>query len=120
MAVFIKHIFDPYDTEDGSRYLVCDIPDGYSAEQLMIDGCIKNLAPDNIYDNMSDDEWKNFRRTYYQKLIQPENEPIIDSLAKRAIKENITILFVESHRTRNHAMVLKTLLELRIKAELED
>ncbi len=120
MAVFIKHISDSYDSQDGLRYLVCDIPDSYSAEQLMLDGCIKNLSPEKIYDNMSDDEWKIFRKNYYQKLMQPENEPLIDSLAKKAMEGNVTILFVESHRTRNHAMVLKTLLELRIKAEFED
>lgn len=120
MGVFIKHILDPYDPKDGLRYIVCDLPGNCSRDQLMLDGWIKELSPGVLYDNMNDDEWKSFRRSYYEKLIQPDKEYWIDFLAKRASEGNVTILFVESHKTRNHAMVLKTLLELKIKADSED
>lgn len=120
MGVFIKHFLDPYDPGDGLRYIVCDLPENYSRDKLMLDGWIKELSPGVLHDNMGDDEWRNFRRSYYEKLIQPDKEQWIEFLAKRASEGNITILFVESHKTRNHAMVLKTLLELKIRAESED
>ncbi len=120
MAIFIKHIGDPYDPQDGLRYLVCDMPSGVTREQLNLAGWIKELSPGAIQDNMNDDEWKVFRKTYYERLIQPDKAHWLDLLARQACESNITILFVESHKTRNHATVLKTLLELKIKAESED
>ncbi|MCX7823617.1 MAG: DUF488 family protein [Syntrophobacterales bacterium] len=119
MGIFIKHIRDPYDPRDGLRYLVCEIPGDFSKDQLMLDGWIKELSPEVLYDDMDDYEWKLFRRSYYEKLIQPDKAYWIEFLAQKASQGNITILFVESHKTRNHATVLKTLLELKIKVDSE-
>lgn len=120
MAIFIKHIREPYDPQDGLRYLVCDMPPGFTREELKLEGWIRELSPGTVQDNMNDDEWKIFRRTYYERLIQPERSHWLDLLARQACESNITILFVESHGMRNHAAVLKTVLELKIKAESEE
>ncbi len=125
MGILIKHISEALEPSDGARYLVCSkIPSSYEKLELFLSGWIKELSPGSYFEDflkeITEESWKTFRRLYYADLISPEKEPFLSFLTKKAKEENITILFVEPDKTKNHAVVLKTLLELRMKIEEED
>ncbi len=121
MGIRIKSIYDPVAPDDGLRFLIEQhIPEDVKEEELELSGWVKELAPSpDIRAIFSGDEdsWKRFRRLYYQMLLDPSREFHISMLTERARNEDITLVLNTDDLRRNHGVVLKTLIELRIRAE---
>ncbi|HDL89564.1 MAG TPA: DUF488 family protein [Thermodesulforhabdus norvegica] len=119
MAIRIKSIFEPPEAEDGLRYLIeQSIPAGIDKDSLELTGWIKELAPGVTFDPnepMDEDSWRKFRRLYYQELMDPSKEPALALLTEKAQSEVVTLVFRAADPRRNHAVVLKTLIELRMR-----
>ena len=90
-------------------------------DDLQLSGWFKNLAPSvELKALLSDNEessWKEFRRLYYQELLDPSKEHNIHILTEKAKHGEVTLVFDAINPRRNHAIVLKTLIELRMRMD---
>ncbi|SFM62582.1 DUF488 domain-containing protein [Thermodesulforhabdus norvegica] len=123
MAVMIKNIHAEPHEDDGKRFLIeTGIPPGLTREQLVIYGWFKELAPPEGMKALLDgreETWRTFRREYYQFLLEPAREPLLRELTEKARFEQITLVYDAVDDYRNHATVLKTLIELRMRMDDE-
>ncbi len=123
MGVKIKSIYDPATPDDGLRFLIEQhIPEDLNENDLKLSGWLKELAPPpdiKAVFSGDTDSWREFRRLYYQMLLDPSKEFHISMLTEKARSEEVTLVFNAEDFKRNHAVVLKTLIELRIHADEE-
>ena len=122
MGIKIKSVHEAPETTDGYRCLIEQfIPDGMREDDLQLSGWFKNLAPSvELKALLSDNEessWKEFRRLYYQELLDPSKEHNIHILTEKAKHGEVTLVFDVINHRRNHAIVLKTLIELRMRID---
>lgn len=123
MTVNIKSIYDIPQNDDGMRFLIeSELPTDVSKDHLNLTGWIKELAPPPALKTMlvnNEDSWKVFRRNYYQLLMDPSKELMLHQLTEHARFAQITLVYDAKDKYRNHATVLKTLIELRLRMDNE-
>lgn len=113
----IKRAYEPAEKSDGRRFLVDRLwPRGIKKEALKMDAWLKDAAPsDDLRKWFGHDpaKWKEFQRRYRSELAgrQKAWQPLLE--AARA--DNVTLLFSAHDLEHNNAVVLKGLLEQRLK-----
>jgi uncharacterized protein YeaO (DUF488 family) len=102
----LKRIYDTAADDDGCRVLVDRLwPRGVSREDARLDEWCKSVAPSNDlrkwFHEDVDERWEQFRSKYAGELRNLEDEA------------GLTLLTAAKNRERNHAVVLRSLLEAR-------
>jgi uncharacterized protein YeaO (DUF488 family) len=113
MDIRVKRIYEEPAPQDGQRVLVDRLwPRGISKETAALDAWLKEVAPSDdlrkwYHANL--DRWDEFRERFLAEL--EERPDALDELRKRAENGRLTLLFAAKQTERNHATVLKELLE---------
>ncbi len=113
MDIRVKRIYDDPAADDGQRVLVDRLwPRGISKETAALDAWLKDVAPSDAlrkWYHANLDRWDEFRQRYVTEL-EGRQEPL-GELRDRARQGPLTLLFAATQTERNHATVLKELLE---------
>lgn len=113
MDIRVKRIYEEPSDDDGQRVLVDRLwPRGISKETAALDEWLKEVAPSDAlrkWYHANVDEWDEFRTRYLAEL--GERTGPLDQLRDRARQGTLTLLFAAKQTDRNHATVLKELLE---------
>jgi uncharacterized protein YeaO (DUF488 family) len=113
--VALKRVYEPVDTEDGTRFLVERLwPRGVRKDALMLDAWLKDVAPSTElrrWFGHDPDRWQEFRRRYAAEL---EARPDAWAPIVQADRSGTVTLLYSSHDTEhNNAVALKAYLEAR-------
>ncbi len=115
MPFRIKRIYEPWEEEDGERYLVDRLwPRGLRKEEAHLAGWLREVAPSEelrrffVHDPS---RWEEFRRRYRGELSRPEIAPLLEDLRKKAAEGTVTLLYAARDEKHNNAVVLKEFLE---------
>ncbi|MCO8042677.1 DUF488 family protein [Acinetobacter bohemicus] len=116
MAIFIKRIYSEASAQDGLRVLIDRLwPRGVKKEEAKIDIWAKDLTPSNalrtwFHEDM-EQHWDEFQQKYQQEL---ENQTAqLDKIRSLAQEKDITLITAAQDKEKNHALVLKKILERR-------
>lgn len=113
----IKRVYDPHDPDDGLRFLVDRLwPRGVKKENLPMSGWLKDVAPsDGLRRWFGHDpaRWEEFRRRYEAEL--EDNGAAWHPLLETARTHDITLLFSARDPEQNNAVVLRSILEKRLR-----
>jgi uncharacterized protein YeaO (DUF488 family) len=113
-VIKIKRIYEEPSASDGIRILVDRIwPRGISKERAALDLWAKDVAPSTelrqwFHRDIS--QWDEFRERYLAELKEKSTE-LAAIRAEIAPHRQATLLSAAANMTRNHAMVLKDVLE---------
>jgi uncharacterized protein YeaO (DUF488 family) len=111
----IKRAYAPPSEEDGQRILVDRLwPRGITKESARFSSWIKDIGPTTElrkWFGHDPSHWKAFRERYERELRQPEKRAILRELAEQSRLGVVTLVFAARDGTRNHAVVLKDLIE---------
>lgn len=115
--VKIKRVYEPGVPGDGFRILVDRLwPRGMKKEDLAMDTWMKEAAPSNELRKKFHHEsagWKEFRTAYLKEL---EASGAVDQLMAAVTKhKTITLLYGAKDEENNQAVILKELMEERLK-----
>jgi len=113
----IKRVYDAPSEEDGYRVLVDRVwPRGISKENVKVDVWLRDVAPsDALRKWFAHDpaKWEEFRSRYTRELnSNKEFEKLLDLVRG---KETVTLVYSARDTEHNQAVVLKQLLEKRLK-----
>ena len=110
----IKRVYTPPDRADGARILVDRVwPRGLKKTAARIDEWRWDLAPTAAlrkWFRHDPKKWDDFQRRYRQELKTRGKLDALQELAKRARREQITLLFGARDEEHNNAIVLRELL----------
>lgn len=117
----IKRIYETPSKQDGTRILVDRLwPRGIKKENAHIDLWEKQIAPTNELRKWYAHEvkkWIDFKKKYTAEL---ENNGALDGLIKECKEHNkITLLYAAKDEVHNNAVVLKELLDNRVKIKID-
>jgi uncharacterized protein YeaO (DUF488 family) len=113
-VIQVKRIYEEPSASDGMRILVDRIwPRGISKERARLDLWAKDVAPSTelrqwFHRNVS--QWDEFRKRYLAELKEKSTE-LAAIRAEIARRRGVTLLSAAANSTRNHATVLKEVLE---------
>ncbi|MDH3475630.1 MAG: DUF488 family protein [Rhodospirillales bacterium] len=115
--VFLKRIYEPPLQVDGDRLLVERLwPRGVSKADAALDAWLKDIAPSGElrrwYDHLPE-RWPEFTRRYEAELAG--KRAIVDDLVSRLAERDITLVFAARDERRNSAVVLKSVIEDRLR-----
>lgn len=113
----IKRVYDPPSDEDGYRVLVDRVwPRGISKDKVKVDVWLREVAPsDALRKWFAHDpaKWEEFRSRYTGELnSNREFDKLVDLVRGR---ETVTLVYSARDTEHNQAVVLKQLLERRLK-----
>ncbi len=114
-AVGLKRAYERSSSDDGMRVLVDRLwPRGLSKDQLAVDFWLKDAAPSDTLRRWYGHEprrWESFSAKYRAELAQ-RTEPLrlLDELRRRG---RVTLIYGARDAARNHAVVLREVLEER-------
>jgi uncharacterized protein YeaO (DUF488 family) len=116
MIVALKRVYESASRTDGTRVLVDRLwPRGLTKKRAALDAWLRDLAPSGElrrWYHARPEFWQMFRKKYLKELAQPECQPGLRQLYEFAHKNRrLTLLFASKNETRNHAVILKELLE---------
>ena len=109
MSILLKRVYEYPSPKDGYRVLVDRLwPRGLSKDKTKLDQWMKDIAPSDglrkwFHNNPS--EWAEFRRRYLSELKQYRDE--LRSLATRARRGHVTLVYASSDEKHNNAVVMK-------------
>lgn len=114
-AVGLKRAYDKTSPGDGMRVLVDRLwPRGLRKEQLAVDFWLKDAAPSDALRRWYGHEplrWESFTAKYRAELMQQTDAlRLLDELRRRG---RVTLLYGARDKARNHAVVLREVLEQR-------
>lgn len=117
--VQIKRAYEPAMKKDGYRVLVDRLwPRGMTKTKLLLDDWLKELAPSNeLRKKFGHDvkKWSSFRSAYKKELHDSGSQEMIKSLASIAKKKNLTLVYGAKDPEHNNALIIKGLIEKRLK-----
>mgnify|MGYP001439680399 CR=1 FL=1 len=115
----LRRVYDPPTPNDGLRILVDRLwPRGLTKEAARVDLWLRDVAPSNELRRWYGKDltkWEEFRSRYLQELAErPEAiEPLLDA----ARRGPITLLYGKRDERHNQAVVLKAVLEERLRQD---
>lgn len=113
--IVTKRIYEPVGERDGYRVLIDRLwPRGVSKTAARLDEWAKALAPSNELRKWYEHDpakWEEFQRRYAQELDNPESQAVLDTLAKRARRGRVTLLYSTREATISNAEALAHMLE---------
>ena len=114
MNIQIKRIYEAVSPADGKRILVDRLwPRGVSKAQAQLDLWPKELTPSDAlrqwYHEDIEQRWDEFQRRYQAELAGQQEA--LQQLRDLARQEKITLLTAAKNAGKNHAEVLKRILQ---------
>lgn len=114
--VRVKRIYERPSERDGERVLIDKLwPRGVSKEKAKISAWLKEVAPsDTLRKWFGHDpkRWNEFKKRYKEELREGVGFIFLQSLAIKARKGTVTLLFAAKDENRNNAVALKEALKL--------
>ncbi len=111
MALKIKRIYEKKSPDDGFRVFVDRLwPRGLQSDESGIDEWMKEIAPSDElrrWFRHRPERWAEFRRKYAEELDAPEKAGLVESLADRADRGNLTLLYGTRDHEHNNARVVE-------------
>jgi uncharacterized protein YeaO (DUF488 family) len=118
-VIKLKRAYEAPEEDDGTRVLVDRLwPRGVSKERIRIDQRMNEIAPSNElrhWFNHDPAKWDEFHRRYLAELDNPSRQADLDALAAIAEKGTLTLVYGAKDTVRNQAVVLKELIEDRLR-----
>lgn len=115
----IKRVYEEANRKDGFRVLIDRLwPRGKKKSEVKLDEWLKELSPSTELRKQFDHDpsrWEEFKSAYLKELRQPEAKEKLEMLIKLARKMKITLLFGAKDEEHNNAVVLKQLIERKLK-----
>jgi uncharacterized protein YeaO (DUF488 family) len=116
MAIVVKRVYEAASRSDGTRVLVDRLwPRGLKKEDAAVKFWLRDLAPSTElrqWFHAHLEAWGLFRRRYLKELATPEASAAVEKLHRLAGADTrLTLLYASREIKRNHAIVLKQLLE---------
>ena len=114
MAVRLKRVYEPPETEDGYRILVERLwPRGISKEHAKVDLWVKDAGASSglrTWFGHDPAKWEEFREKYFEEI---RSRPAVIRQLREAIHshEKVTFLFAANDTEHNNALALKEFLE---------
>jgi uncharacterized protein YeaO (DUF488 family) len=113
--VRVKRVYDDPEPEDGARLLVDRLwPRGLRKDRAALDEWLRDLAPSDelrIWFHCDTTQWAEFRRRYRAELKKLTSQ--IQKVRDRAANGPVTLLYASRDSERNHARLLKEVIEAR-------
>jgi len=111
----VKRVQEPKSAQDGHRVLVDRLwPRGISKARAALDEWCADIAPSTAlrrWYHADLSRWREFRTRYRAELhAQPT---ALEPLRERAARQRVTLLYAARDTQRNHALVLREVLEER-------
>ncbi len=107
----VKRVYDPPATGDGVRILVDRVwPRGMTKDKAHIQEWAKELGPSDdlrTWFGHDPDKWDEFRRRYREDLRARGRWADLEAIARRAEKEDVTLLFGARDAEHNQAVALR-------------
>jgi uncharacterized protein YeaO (DUF488 family) len=117
--VHLKRAYEPEATGDGHRVLVERLwPRGLKKERAHLDEWLKDVAPSDAlrkWFHHDPDRWTEFEARYLRELGTEAARAAIDGLVRRAEAGTVTLVYASRDERHNNAVVLKRLLESRLR-----
>jgi uncharacterized protein YeaO (DUF488 family) len=117
-GVVVKRIYEAPAADDGYRVLVDRLwPRGVSKQRAALDAWRADLAPSaklREWYHQDERRWNEFRRRYRAELRAHAAD--LDALRERAAHTRVTLLYASHDAKRNHALVLREVLEKQPRA----
>ncbi len=111
----LKRAYDPPSSDDGTRVLVDRLwPRGVSKDAIRIDLRLPEIAPSNDlrrWYHRDSGHWEEFRERYQTELSDPVHVADLEMLSRVAREGVLTLVYGARDEVRNHAVVLKEVLE---------
>ncbi len=111
----VKSIYARPAEEDGWRVLVDRFwPEGLKTAEVQFDDWLSDLGPSYDLQRFHFDptNWEPYVEAYRQELLgSPEKRALLQALADQARNGRLTLLYGTRDRERNHAAVVKQILE---------
>jgi len=116
MTVRLKRVYEAPSPLDGVRVLVDRLwPRGLTKEAAALDAWLKDVAPSHElrkWYHAHPSQWMTFRKQYLGELSNDAAHEALQRLHEFADKRRgVTLLFASKDLERNHALVLKRLVE---------
>ena len=115
----VKRAYDPPAASDGARVLVDRLwPRGVTKEALALHAWMKAVTPSTELRKAFHGggiAWAEFERRFRAELAQPEALQGLQELKALAKQGGLTLLTAHKDMDRNHALVLKQVLEAHPK-----
>jgi uncharacterized protein YeaO (DUF488 family) len=116
MTVRLKRVYDPPSPQDGARVLVDRLwPRGLTKEAAALDAWMKEVAPSHElrkWYHSHPVQWPKFREKYLAELNTDGAHDGLRQLHDLAEEgQGLTLLFASKSMDRNHALVLKQLVQ---------
>ena len=116
MAVAVKRVYEAASSSDGVRVLVDRLwPRGLKKEDAALKFWLREVAPSDElrqWFHANPEGWRVFRKRYLKELASEEGSAAVEKLHQLAEgKRRLTLLYASRNEERNHAIVLKELLE---------
>lgn len=114
----LKRVYDEYSDEDGLRVLVDRLwPRGVRKDELHFDIWAKEITPSNelrkwVHED-KEKRWSGFCKLYREELIGSDSLNLFVERIKGY--ETVTLLYAAKDVVRNHALVLKAILEEQLE-----
>lgn len=115
--VKVKRVYDPSDSDDGTRFLVERLwPRGMKKESLHMEAWLKDVAPSDSlrrWFGHDPEKWTEFKDRYFAELDGESDglEPIVEA----ANRGNVTLLYSAHDTEHNNAVALKEYLSKRLQ-----
>ncbi len=113
--VRIKRVYETPSARDGIRILVDRIwPRRCTKEAARLDAWQKDLAPSTglrTWFGHDPAKWMEFRTRYRKELSRPEQNRMIEDLARLAQAQTVTLLYGASDKEHNQAVILKECID---------
>lgn len=117
----IRRVYEKPSRGEGYRILIDRLwPRGMKKDELAFDAWEKDLAPSNDLRRSFGHEperWPEFRSDYLKELRSGPAREKLRSIAERARKRNVTLLYSARDEEHNNAVVLRDLLQRKIGAD---
>jgi uncharacterized protein YeaO (DUF488 family) len=114
MPIAIKRAYEAASTKDGYRVLVDGLwPRGVTKASLEIDAWMREIAPSaslRKWYGHKPEKWEEFRNKYRQELSKPPRKALLDELADRARKGQVTLVFGARDAERSNAAVIAEMI----------
>jgi uncharacterized protein YeaO (DUF488 family) len=121
--VGLRRAYDGHGPRDGLRVLVDRLwPRGMSKKELAVDFWLKDLAPSDALRRWYGHRpcrWASFAAKYRAELARQKRDALLRLLDELRHRDRVTLLYGARDTARNHAVVLRDVLEERRHAERE-
>jgi uncharacterized protein YeaO (DUF488 family) len=118
--VHLKRAYERPQASDGHRVLVDRLwPRGLRKDASQLDEWLKDVGPSDALRKWFGHDprrFGEFERRYARELHEEPAEALVDSLARRAARETVTLVYAARDDEHNNAVVLAHELEKRLRA----